>query len=215
MRALFLLLLLANLAFFAWAHYLSPPDPGSDRQPLTHQLDPQKLPIVAPPPARAPAAAAGPRAAAGACLEWGSFTLFDVKTARNLLEPLALGARLSERPVEETANWWVYMPPQGDNQSAQRKGAELRALGVENFFVVQDEGSYRWAISLGVFRNEPAAQARLAALKAKGVRTAQVGARVTQVPKVWLRVRDVDAALRARLREVSQTIEGSELRDCG
>ena len=155
------------------------------------------------------------RAAAGACVEWGSFTLFDVKAARKLLEPLALGARLSERRVEETANWWVYMPPQGDRQGAQRKAAELKALGVDDFFVVQDEGNYHWAISLGVFRDEAAAQARLAALKDKGVRSAQVGPRVTQVPKVWLQVRDVDAALRARLREVSQAIEGSELRDCG
>jgi len=215
MRALFLLLLLANLAFFAWARYLAPPDSGSDPQPLARQIDPQKLPIVAPPLARKKAAAAAPGAAADACVEWGSFTLADVASARRLLEPLALGARVSERQVEETANWWVFMPPQGDRQGAQRKSAELRALGVDNFFVVQDEGDYRWAISLGVFRNEAAAQARLAALMTKGVRTAQVGARVTQVPKVWLRVRDVDAALRARLRDVSQAIEGSELRDCG
>jgi hypothetical protein len=215
MRALFLLLLLANLAFFAWARYLAQPDPGTDPQPLARQIDPQKLRIVAPPLARKTAAAAAPSAAPGVCVEWGSFTLADVPAARKLLQPLALGNRVSERQVEETANWWVFMPPQGDRQGAQRKAAELRALGVDDFFVVQDDESYRWAISLGVFRNEAPAQARLAALRTKGVRSAQVGARVMQVPKVWLRVRDVDAGLRARLRDVSQSIEGSELRDCG
>ncbi len=218
MRALFLLLLLANLAFYAWAHYLAQPDAGSDPLPLARQIDPQKLPLVPPPsaPGAAGAAPAAARAtASAACVEWGSFTLFDAPGARRLLLPLALGARLSEQHVEETANWWVFIPPQADRQGAQRKGAELKALGIDDFFVVQDEGNYRWSISLGVFRSEAAAQAHLAALKLKGARSAQVGARVTQVPKIWLRVRDVDAALRARLRDVSQTIEGSELRDCG
>jgi hypothetical protein len=216
MRTLFLLLLLANLAFFAWARYLMQPDAGSDAQPLSRQIDPQKLPIVSPAPARGAAAGArtAPVAATADCFEWGSFTLTDLPAARKLLDPLALGARLSERQVEETANWWVYIPPQSDRQGAQRKGAELKALGVDSFFVVQDEGSYRWSISLGVFRSEAAAQAHLTELKAKGVRSAQVGARVSQVPKVWLRVRDTDAALRARLGAVAQSIPGSELRDC-
>lgn len=55
MRALFLLLLLANLAFFAWAHYWAHPDAGSDQRPLGRQIDPQKLPIVAPPSKLKPA----------------------------------------------------------------------------------------------------------------------------------------------------------------
>ena len=215
MRTIFLLLLLANLAFFAWARYLAQPDAGSDPQPLGRQIDPQKLPIIPAAAARGTPAAATPASpAAAACVEWGSFTLTDLPAARKLLEPLALGARLSERQVEETANWWVYIPPQGDRQGAQRKGAELKALGVDDFFVMQDAGNYQWSISLGVFRSEAAAQARIADLKAKGVRSAQVGARVSQVPKVWLRVRDADPALRARLHEVARAINGSELRDC-
>ena len=108
----------------------------------------------------------------------------------------------------------MYIPPQGDRQGAQRKGAELKALGVDDFFVVQDAGSDQWSLSLGVFRSEAAAQARLADLQSKGVRSAQVGARVSQMQKVWLRVGDADAALRARLGAVAQSIQGSELRDC-
>lgn len=214
MRTIFLLLLFANLAFFAWSRYLAQPDAGSDPKPLEHQLNPQKLQIVSPASGGTSAAAAPAAPATAACVEWGSFALPDLPAARKLLEPLALGARLSERQVEETANWWVYIPPQGDRQGAQRKGAELKALGVNDFFVMQDAGSHQWAISLGVFRSEAAAQAHLAQLKATGVRSAQVEARVSQVPKVWLRVRDSDPALRARLHEVARAIDGSELRDC-
>jgi hypothetical protein len=222
MRAIFLLLLLANLAFFAWARYLAQPDAGSDARPFARQIDPQKLPIVSPealreaPAARPapPKASASASASATSCVEWGGFTATDLPAARKLLEPLALGTRLGERQAEETTNWWVYIPPQGNRQGAQRKGAELKALGVNDFFVMQDAGSYQWSISLGVFRSEAAAQARLAELKGKGVHSAQVGARVSKATKVWLQVRDVGAALRARLLDVSRSIEGSELRDC-
>lgn len=215
MRALFMLLLLANLAFFAWSRYGVPQNPGSDPLPLGRQIEPQKLPIVAPPPKAKPvSSAARPAQASGACVEWGSFTLANAGAAKKLLQPLALGNLLSERQVQETANWWVFMPPQGSEQGAQRKGAELKDLGIDDFYVVRDEGPYRWAISLGAFRSEQAAQAHLAALQAKGVRTAQVGPRVTEVPKVSLRIRGVGAGLRARLQEIAKAVEGSELRDC-
>jgi hypothetical protein len=238
MRGLFLLLVLANLAAYAWWRYGSPADSGLDRQPLARQIEPEKLKIVPPaelaaPPARKPVASppaasaaappappvAAPAAAASApallaCLEWGSFTLTDAPRAEKLLEPLALGTRLAQRRTEETAGWWVFMPPQGNRQAALKKAAELKNLGIDEFFVVPDEGPYRWAVSLGVFRNEDAARARLAALRAQGVRTAQVGPREMVVPKLWLQVSAVDTATEARLKEIAAQIEGSELRPC-
>jgi hypothetical protein len=232
MRALFLLLVLANLGVFAWWHYQSPADAGLDRLPLARQIEPEKLKIVPPaelakpaakkpaaPPSVSPAPAATPAAAASAaalpaCLEWGSFTLADAPRAEKLLEPLNLGSRLAQRRTEETAGWWVFMPPQGSRQAALKKAAELKNLGIDEFFVVTDEGAYRWSVSLGVFRNEDAARARLAALRTQGVRTAQVGPREMVVPKLWLQVSAVDAAGEARLKEIAATIEGSELRPC-
>ena len=95
-----------------------------------------------------------------------------------------------------------------------RKAAELKTLAVNEYFVMQDEGPNRWAISLGVFRTEDGARARLAALRAQGVRTAQIGERDATVPKVWLQVSGVDAGLLARLKETARTAEGSELREC-
>ena len=242
MRAAFLFLILANVAFFVWARFVSPADPGVDSAPLGRQIEPQKLRIVAPgeapvaqpKPAAAPAAAAPsvappvaavsstpaappkpPAATVAACMEWGSFTLFDAPRAEKALEPLALGNRVGRRATEELAGWWVFIPSQGGRQLALKKAAELKARGVEDYFVVQEEGPLRWALSLGVFRTEDAAQARLAALRNQGVRSAQVGPREMTVPKVWLQVRNVDAALEARLREIARTVEGSELKACG
>jgi hypothetical protein len=219
-RALFLVLLLANLALYAWSRY-GVPDPAA-AAPLSRQIAPDKLKVMAPanlppvsavgkPAATAPAPAP---AAALACVEWGSFTVADAPRAEQALEPLGLGARLAQRRSEEQAAWWVFIPPQANRQGALRKAAELKQLGVEDYFVVQEEGAYRWALSLGVFRTEEAAQARLAALRGQGVRSARVGARDTVVPKVWLQVKGVDAPLQARLKEIARQIEGSELKDC-
>ena len=226
MRALFLLLVLANIAFLAWSRYFSPIDASADPLPLGRQIEPDKLKILVPadvPPAAAPAAKAAPAASAPApapmaasasCLEWGSFTLADVPRAEKALEPLALGERLAQRRTEEMAGWWVYIPAQGNRPGALKKSAELKARGVEDYFVVTDEGPYRWAVSLGVFRNEEAAKARLAVLREKGVRSAQVGAREMLVPKVWLQVKGIDGALEARLREIAGQVEGSDLHAC-
>ena len=127
---------------------------------------------------------------------------------------LALGTRLAQRRTEETAGWWVFIPPQGSRQGALRKANELKGLGVDEYYIMPDEGEHRWALSLGVFRSEEAAQARLAALRAQGVRSARVGPRDTVVPKVWLQVKSVDAPLQARLKEMARQLEGTELRDC-
>jgi hypothetical protein len=229
MRVLFLLLVLGNLAFYAWTRFGAPAD-AADSAPLARQIEPDKLKVVAPdklpavsasrkpaatPPAPVAAAASAAAApAAMACVEWGSFTVADAPKAAQALEPLALGTRLEQRRTDEVAGWWVFVPPQRNRQAALRKAAELRELGVGEFFIVQEEGEHRWALSLGVFRTEEAARARLAALRAQGLRTARVGARDTVVPKVWLQVKSVDAPLQARLKEIARQVEGSELKEC-
>ncbi len=87
-------------------------------------------------------------------------------------------------------------------------------MAVDDYFIVQEEGEFHWAVSLGVFRSEEAAQARLALLREQGVRSAQVGSREAVVPKIWLQVKGVDAALEPRLGEIARQIEGTELRSC-
>jgi SPOR domain len=236
-RAVFLLLVLANIAFFAWDRFYAAGGAGADPAPLARQLEPEKLRVVPPeeltrPAApKAPAAPTAPSAPVAAtpapavvppptpprkCLEWGSFTLADAARAEKALEPLALGERLAQRRTEETAAWWVFIPPQSGNarQAALRKAADLKSLGVRDYFIVQEEGPNHWAVSLGVFRSEEAAQARLAALRDQGVRSARIGARETQVAKVWLQVKGVDAPLETKLRDAARQIAGSELREC-
>ena len=214
MRTLFLLVVLVNVLFFAWSRYVAPPEAVADPQPLVRQIEPQKLKVIAPGELPPVAARPAPAPMALKCIEWGSFTVADASQAQAALEPLQLGPRLGQRRTEESAGWWVFIPPQGSRPAAQKKAAELKALAVDDYFVVQEDGPYRWALSLGVFRSEEAAQARLTTLREQGVRSAQVGPRETPVAKVWLQVKAVDAGLYARLKEVARGMEGSELREC-
>ncbi len=223
MRAVFLLLLAANLALFAWSNFYASPDGATDPEPSRRQVNPESirllsgaelngLPMLKPKPA-GETQAPGP-AAAGGCAEWGGFSIAEAPRAEQVLEPLALGARLSQRRSEEKAGWWVFIPPQGNRPAAQKKTAELKALGIDDYFILQEESSMRWAVSLGVFSSEEAAKTRLDALRAKGVRSAQTGERDTQVTKIWFQVRGADAALQARLKEFAKALPGTELRDC-
>lgn len=203
MRAVFLALLAANLLFYGWSRYFSAGETAADGVVL-RPSDPEKLKIIPP--------AAG--AAAGSCLEWGSFTVAEYPRAEKALEPLALGPRVGQRRLEETAGWWVFVPPQGSRAGAFRQAAELKALGVNDYFIMGEETDIPWALSLGVFRTERSALARLAALRERGVRNALVGQRDTVVPRIWLQVKGIDPALEARLRDLARQLEGSELRPC-
>ena len=217
MRLLFLLLLAGNLALFAWWQFYAPADASSDPAPARRQLYPEKIRLLEgkelkdlastkPKPA--------PPAAAGSCIEWGGFAVAEASKAEQALAPLALGARLTQRRSDGTAGWWVFIPPQANRAGAQKKTAELKTLGIEEFFILQDEGKMRWAVSLGVFTSEAAAKSHLEALKAKGVRSAQTGEREAQVAKIWFQLRGGDAPQQARLRETAQGFPGTEVRDC-
>jgi len=217
------LLLLANLGFFAWIYF------GAGRaldepQLMEQQLNPQAIRLLSAEQVAALAAERTkqtadrpkppPKAALAACLELGPFNPGDVARVQQVFEPLALGSRLSQRRVEEIASYWVFMPPQRNRQAANQKAAELKKLGVEDFFIVQEDVKFRFAISLGVFKTEEAARSRLAELRTKGVRTARVGPRETSVQKVYFIVREVPDALLSRLNELRQSFAGSELKDC-
>lgn len=208
MRTLFLLLLLANVVFFAYGRLGDILFPG-ESQLLQQQINPQAIRVL--PAAKA---AAVTREKTVACLEWGAFAGGEVGRADEALAPLALGAKLAQRRVDETATWWVFMPPQGSRQAATIKTAELKRLGIEDYFIVQEDPKVRFAISLGVFRTQEAARNRLEQLRSKGVRTVQVGPRDTQVQKIWFQVRDVPEAVVAKLNDLRERFPGSELKDC-
>ena len=85
---------------------------------------------------------------------------------------------------------------------------------MDDYFVVPDDPKWRNAISLGVFKTEEAAKARLDALRAKGVKSASVGARDVQPGKTYFQVREANATVTAKLNELKQGFAGTEVREC-
>lgn len=111
------------------------------------------------------------------CLTWRPLPLADAERLSELLAKRFGDYKVTRKLVSSDSNgWWVFIPPLASKAEADRKSAELRELGVTEFFVVQDALN-RNAISLGVFSSEKGGQDKLAELKAKGVRSAQVAMR--------------------------------------
>jgi hypothetical protein len=220
MRLLFFILLLANAVFFAYSRIGPGGQASGDAQIIGQQLNAEKIRLLAPEQvsalARKPEAPkpAAPAPVATVCLEWGAFLVADAPRAGQALEPLALGAKLTQRKQDDVSGFWVYIPPLASRQSATQKIGELKRLGVDDYFVVPDDPKWRNAVSLGIFKTEDAAKARLAALRAKGVKSAAMGARETQLGKTYFQVHDATTALTAKLNELKQGFPGSEVHDC-
>lgn len=214
MRTVFLILALANAALFAYFWLGGDADASADAQIPGQQLHPEKIRLLAPGQTNALARKPETPKPAGVCLEWGVLLGGDVARAAQALEPLGLGARLTQRRQEELAAYWVYIGPLASHQSATQKASELKRLGVDEYFVVSDDPKWRNAISLGVFKTEEAAKARLEALRAKGVKSASSGARDTQLSKTYFQVREANATVTAKLNELKQGFPGTEVREC-
>ena len=101
-----------------------------------------------------------------------------------------------------SASFWVYIPPQPSRKDAENKAAELKKLGVPEFYIVQD-GAQARAISLGVFSSKEAAKTRLEQLRGKGVRSAKVGERDAKAGNGSLEVRGSEAKIEVLRQAVS------------
>jgi SPOR domain len=222
MRAFFLLLVLANLVFYAYAQ-VAREGGGVDKQLPLLQVAPEKIKLLnaegnLPPdkkqPARKPKAAPQPKvatAAPAACLEWGVFAGPGVARAEAALAQLDLPAAQIERTVTDASGYWVHMPPQKTRADADRKVRELKTLGVTEFVMVTD-GEWRYAISLGIFRTEEAARGFLAELRKQGVRSAVIARRDNFLKQVVFYVREPSPATAARLALTQNEFPGSELK---
>jgi hypothetical protein len=103
------------------------------------------------------------------CYEWGVFSAANLTGAQSAVSNLSLKATVKEQSSLEAKRFWVYKPPLKSAEAAQAKALELKALGVNELYVVQ-EAKWKNAISFGVFEDEQLATNLLNELRAKGVK---------------------------------------------
>ena len=244
LRFVFWVLLAANALLFAYAQGYLGQAGGSEREPqrLKNQLAAERLvmltaaearsatgtPVAAAPAApgepiptsptspAAPAAPAAPAPDTIACMQAGAFAAADARRFESRIARLGLGTRQSRTsvPIQEVTSHLVYLPPDGGKEGADRRVAELKERGVTNFFVMQGESPIKWAISLGVFKSDAAAQNLAAALGRQGVSGVRVLPRGPQGTRATWEFRDLTLDERRSLAGIADDFRGVQLRTC-
>ena len=208
MRIFVALLLLANLALFAYSRFEQMNDGEPER--LAGQMQAEKIKLLTPPQV----ANLGPAKAAqlnNVCLEWGAFSDTERPAALAALEPLQLGKQLSQRRVEGGPSFWVFIPPLATRQAAEKKVGELKTRGLTDYFVLSD-GPQKNAISLGIFKTEEAASKYHEAVKLRGVISARIGPRSQPVAQAVLVLRDPQPAQTEKLQQLKTDFPGSDVK---
>ena len=125
---------------------------------------------------------------------------------------LALPGAAVQRAVADSGGYWVYLPPLKTRAEVDRRVATLKARGVSDFYVVQEAGQWRNAISLGLFRSEETARNRAAKLRESGVQGVVLERRENILKQIAYFVREPDPAVVARLAELQREFPGTEVK---
>jgi hypothetical protein len=207
-RALFLLLVFANLGFFAWARgYLGGHEQGREPERLANQIAAEKLAVVTP---AAGGGDAGAKPAKDACQLVTGLPLAEADAFKAALA----GLEVDIRPVEGATSYWVHIPPLASKPAAEKKAGELRGLGIKDFYIVQDDGPTHNAISLGLFKSEAAATEFLQGLSKQGVKSARIETRSTAPQSARAIVKGPAEALGTRLTELLAKTPGAAMAPC-
>lgn len=183
MRTLVFLLVAANLAFFAWTQGYFGERESPDAARLGQQLAADRLQILSRDTPPAPREVPQKKAVADRCLAFRGLAAADADAVEVLLGERFAALRRVRHVTPASSSWWVFLPPLANKAEADRKAAELKKLGVPEYFVVQDAGANRFAISLGIFSSEQAARERLDGVRAKGVKSAKLALRGVERPE--------------------------------
>lgn len=226
MKLLLLLLLLANLALFAWQQgvFGSLPDGGREPARIARQISPERIRVLTEEEVKRLRQEGSqlrkgtePQSSLGdttACLEFGDFGSADSSRVLARLDKLALGDRLSSRPVDTPGWFMVYIPPFKTRAEVERRAEELRQAGVRDLLVVADNSPMRFGIALGSFRDQELARAHADDLTKRGIRGVRVTDKPSSASAVRFRVRDVDPPLAQQLNALAKDFPQGRLTPC-
>jgi len=210
MRALVFLLILVNLIFLAWTQGYLGSSSNPDSLRVEQQLLADRIRIVArdePPAERIKTeitAKAIENKTIQACILLSNLPIAEIVRFESLLTEKWSAFKSERTKVTSSASYWVNIPPLANKQEAENKVAELKKLGIPEFYVVQEDGPNNRAISLGLFSSREAATSHLEMLRTKGVKSARIAERNVKQVSASLEIHGPDAqadSLRQALAE--------------
>ncbi len=209
-RLLFWLLLLSNLVLLT---LMPGPLPGwSSLEPerLAQQLKPESIRLLTNPltTASAPATPAPP------CTEIGNFNSAMAAKFEARLARLKLPTLPAKQMVQPPTSSLVFIPPQPDEASANRRLAQLRAQGFNDVSVVKEPLSRRWGISVGLFSSGELALAQLESLKKAGITDARIEEHPLNSARYAYRLLGLVADDKPELKSMLPDFPGAEIRAC-
>jgi hypothetical protein len=146
-----------------------------------------------------------------ACYEWGSFPSSSVARVRQILDKFGVETNILVVAPKEAVRYWVYIPPLKSLKAAQARSDEMRSRGVQDSFVVQ-EPQWRYAISLGVFREEAGAIQLQEEMRSRGVLDAVKGVRNDESGQSVFLIKNVTAGMAEEIGKFRPDFPSSELR---
>jgi hypothetical protein len=231
LRRVVLLLLFANVVFFAWTRGWLDDVVGiraeGDREPerLARQVRPETVVILPAVPASAPQApgpaasgtSGAPAPAVTACFEAGPLApaaSLALQSALQAAQPPVPPGSWIDVKTERPGTWMVYMGKYADRDALARKEEELRRTRLV-FEEVRSPPAYELGFSLGRFEQRPLAEKALEQFALRGIRTARVVELSAPATLHTLRVEKADTALAAQLLALRADPLGKGFVPCG
>ena len=190
MRYLFIILLMANIALFVWSQRITPQtqsnfkvvDQGVNKLQLISEIEPN--------PNTSPENQTNNTINLNnniqqLCYSAGPFDVeANAHAAQETLDQVVLKSNIRKITTTQEAGYWVYLPALASRAEALKKGRELAAAFVKDYYVVTS-GDNENSISLGLYREPYNADNRIAELSTKGFKVNKE-IRIEQWPEFWL-----------------------------
>ena len=222
LRLLALLLILANAGYYAFSQgllavYGLAPATQTEPQRMAQQIKPEALRILDPQEiaqleSATPSARAVANPSATECLQVGIFNEEQTMVLRErLVSTLPQDSWVIESALVP-ARWLVYMGKYNSDEAVLKKRSELRGLGVS--FEAMNNASLEPGLALGNFKTQLEAQAELARIAKKGIKTAKVIQERAEQRGQRLKLPAVNTALRRQLDAIKPQLAGKALQPC-
>ena len=191
MRALVLTLVLVNVLFFCWAHWID--RPAGARAPSASVAALRLAPPVS-------TEAAARARAAPRCSSFGPLTRDELAAVGTALRARRFNPRERAARTEAPDGYWVYIDNLNDGQARSRALKRLARAGIRDAAALATNGQ----VSVGLFSEKTGAELRANAVRAAGLDPI-IKARLQLVDEYWY---DVDSTSEVALPAVAALMAG-------